>query len=127
MVQLSAPRAPGFYPSGRSPFGGKGSVWGISEVDLSMKKIPWLLIGLAGIEAVPVVALISQPRDCECDQSRLAPIPASLPQPEERSVIAPMLAERVSSAASDGSVVVHAGVGEVVYEGFAPTVSVSST
>jgi hypothetical protein len=92
-----------------------------------MKRIPWLLIGLAGIEVVPVVALLSQPQDCECDQPRLTPIPTAIPQPQERPAIAPMLAERVSSgASSDGSVTVRPGTGELKLTGYAPAVSVST-
>jgi hypothetical protein len=91
-----------------------------------MNSIPWLLIGLASVEAVPVVALISQPRDCGCDQPRVAPIPTVLPQPQERPAIAPMLVERVSSAVSDRSVTVPPSTGELKLTGYAPTVSVST-
>jgi hypothetical protein len=50
------------------------------------------------VEFVLVGVPIAQPRDCDCDQPRIASIPAKVPEPDERPVIAPALVEKQVSA-----------------------------
>jgi hypothetical protein len=87
-----------------------------------------LALLLAASQFVPLIAFeASHPSSCDCQQDRLAPVPISRPlQPETGWEPPPTLREQVSSAASDGSVMVRPGVGELELKGFAPTISVTT-
>jgi hypothetical protein len=77
------------------------------------------------IEVALVFTSVTQPSDCGSCEPSIAPIPTGFPLPDGRPPMPQILTERVRSGASAGGVVVEVGVGELMLEGLAPTLSVS--
>lgn len=96
-----------------------------TESGLAVPRTQWSL-GLLAVALGTFEA--THPIDCQCAaQPRIGPTPVDRPpQPEGMPASPMMTSERVSSAASDGSVTVHPGVGELIVTGFAPAISVST-
>jgi hypothetical protein len=102
----------------------RGTVGGLLDFrEMNKRALSLGLMAVSAVEFAPVLASITQPSDCACDQARLRPISTSLPDPEERPRFREMLVERASATSGIPGVAVRPGVGDMVAEGFAPTVS----
>jgi hypothetical protein len=96
----------------------------------SGRHIPTLLLGLYIGEAGLVVVKTITPSNCDqCEkQSHFAPVRHNFPGPELRPVISAQRSDGISDAAAaggSGGVSVTPGTGELILEGFAPSVVTS--